>query len=158
MAKNMKNYKDYRTNQEKNFSLLVDYPSNANRPIFGLLDKTKHELLVVFSVYLSKNKEKISINESDLNKILSVRSDYLTIEYIIVIIDKIFPGYRERIKRNIFNKLSENNKSKLFTNHVGPNLVTEIIPCDNLILLCEQQGISDLSDAFKGQQFLSEPK
>lgn len=154
----MKNYKDYRTNQEKNFSLLVDYPSNANRPIFGLLDKTKHELLVVFSVYLSKNKEKISINESDLNKILSVRSDYLTIEYIIVIIDKIFPGYRERIKRNIFNKLSENNKSKLFTNHVGPNLVTEIIPCDNLILLCEQQGISDLSDAFKGQQFLSEPK
>lgn len=154
----MKNYKDYKNEQEENFSILADYPSNANRPIFGLLDKTKHELLVVFSIYLSKNKGKLTINESDFNKILSVRSDYLTIEYIILIIDKIFPGYRERVKRNIFNKISEDNKSKLYTNHVGPNLVTQIVPCDNLILLCEQQGINDLSDAFKGQQFLPEPK
>ena len=68
---------------------------------------------VVFLCIYPKIK-KILINESDLNKILSVRSDYLTIEYIIVIIDKIFPGYRERIKEISFNKLSENKNLSIY--------------------------------------------
>lgn len=128
------------------------FSSGSNRILYGLVDKTKHYFMLAVATQLREQIVNLEINNSDKAKLLSARSDLITLEYSLVIVDRVFPGLKEKVKKKLFDKLNDDSKHKLYTKDVGPNLAHKVISADIFVKLCEEQGINDLSDVFSNEK------
>lgn len=121
------------------------FSSNLNRETFGLLDEAKHLLLIVIRHNLSK-KVTEQINYADANKLLAGRSDVLTLEFILMVIDKFFPGYMESSKNKLLEALNSESKKRLFKGDSVPKLARWTVPADVLLDALERQGDAVLTN------------
>lgn len=149
----MKKYEDYKKSKEEKYKKLENFPSFANRKTYGLLDEVKHNLVVAMANLIG---EKLRfLNESDLNKVMACRSDFITLEYVLEILEKITPGSKETIKNKIFNKLNEVNRNIFLSEDVSIDTVAFLVTADVMVQQCEKQGIKNIDDVFFIAEFPS---
>jgi len=90
---------------------LQDYAPSSIYDKSSVLDVLKREIMI----FLANNRDKLDfLPEIDIKKIAALRIDYLTIDFLMDVLNRAYPNSKYKIKVHIYSLLNNIDANKVY--------------------------------------------